>query len=523
MLLISGGLVLFVLVSINSPVKSEVNKDESGEDLKFAVVIDCGSSGTRAHIYSWPAKASNEQELSNLSHHTDKTTGKKLIKLIEPGLSSVSNEPNRAGEYLKPIMDFVALNIPADKHSNSPIYIMATGGMRLLDKNLQDEILNVITQSFRRDYRFNKIDARVISGTEEGKNLWLTVNSLAGRLGSGYSGQQPASLYKQPASSRTLAILEMGGASSQIAFEVGAELNEHIRRLLAHNPEAYRTFDRSIVDVNLGQNRHTKLFSVSFLGLGANSARSLFIDMLIRQSAGIVKARNIGTKSAEQNRVRSGYNGRSLTCAPMDSLRINDPCLPRASTETVKKPVRILHDSSKSLGFDESSSQDQRFINVTLVGYGNLQMCLKLMKLMIMRVKFERYKCNDQDPCQPTLLETPFLPWPLFQYLGTGEYYYSSQALGTSSHQFKPLEAINKATQFCATSYDRLLELYPSSNERDSHRALKGCFKISWVVCLLHFGLKMPLKPTIDFKIANQIDSNPLDWTYGALLAKLWN
>lgn len=522
-MLLRAGLVL-LLVSINSPVEAEPERDSPDEDLKFAVVIDCGSSGTRAHIYSWSTSATgaNEQDLSSVTHHTDRRTGKKLIKLIQPGLSSVSDEPDRAGDYLKPIMDFVALSIPHDRHSNTPIYIMATGGMRLLRKDVQDKILNVLSGSIRRDYEFEKIDARVISGADEGINLWLTVNSLSRRLGSAYSGQQPGTLYKRPASSRTLGVLEMGGASAQVVFEVGVELSEYIRRMMVHYPEAYRTLGRSIVDVELGQKRKTKLFSGSFLGLGVNSARSLFTDLLVRRTVGIVDIRTVATKSAPSASRTS--QGRSLACAPIDSLRINDPCLPRASIERLEKPVRILYDSSKTLGFESSESfeSDPRAINVTFVGYGNLQECLKLMKLMIMRIKIERYRCNDQDPCQQTLLEAPFMPMVLLQYLATGEYYYSSRTLGITD-QFRPLDAINRAAQFCATPYERLLDLHPTSDAQDRDRALKGCFKMSWVVGLLHFGLRMPLKSALDFRVANQIDSSPLDWTLGALLAKLWS
>ena len=53
---------------------------------------------------------------------------------IPAGLSSMRLTPERSGEYLRPLLDYAASHIPADKHRETSLYIMATAGMRLLSK-----------------------------------------------------------------------------------------------------------------------------------------------------------------------------------------------------------------------------------------------------------------------------------------------------------------------------------------------------------------------------------------------------
>ena len=52
--------------------------------------------------------------------------------LFCPGLSDLANNPSQASEYLQPLLDYAAKHIPTEKHRESPLYIMATAGMRML-------------------------------------------------------------------------------------------------------------------------------------------------------------------------------------------------------------------------------------------------------------------------------------------------------------------------------------------------------------------------------------------------------
>lgn len=53
---------------------------------------------------------------------------------LRSGLSSYDTNTNNSAEYLKPLLEFAADIIPSDKHSQTPLYILATAGMRLISK-----------------------------------------------------------------------------------------------------------------------------------------------------------------------------------------------------------------------------------------------------------------------------------------------------------------------------------------------------------------------------------------------------
>ena len=48
------------------------------------------------------------------------------------GLSEFRDRPSDASDYIRPLLDYAAEQIPAEKHSQTPLYIMATAGLRML-------------------------------------------------------------------------------------------------------------------------------------------------------------------------------------------------------------------------------------------------------------------------------------------------------------------------------------------------------------------------------------------------------
>lgn len=57
------------------------------------------------------------------------------------GIQQFSNDPIKLTEALQPYLRFAELNIPADKIRDTPIYLGASAGMRLLQYVLQLMIL----------------------------------------------------------------------------------------------------------------------------------------------------------------------------------------------------------------------------------------------------------------------------------------------------------------------------------------------------------------------------------------------
>ena len=54
----------------------------------FAVVVDAGSSGSRAYLYSWPTHSGRRHELLKIEPLTDRGgDGRPKYKKVKPGLS----------------------------------------------------------------------------------------------------------------------------------------------------------------------------------------------------------------------------------------------------------------------------------------------------------------------------------------------------------------------------------------------------------------------------------------------------
>ena len=58
-----------------------------------------------------------------------------------PGLSSLKDNPVGALDYITPLLEFALAHIPSEKVKETPLYILATAGMRLLERRQQEDIL----------------------------------------------------------------------------------------------------------------------------------------------------------------------------------------------------------------------------------------------------------------------------------------------------------------------------------------------------------------------------------------------
>ena len=86
------------------------------------------------------------------------------------GISTFANDPSGASDYLLPLLDFAEKHVPKSKHKETPLYILATAGMRMLSKQKQDLILDDLRTNIplRYNFHFTKSHAEVITGKQEG-------------------------------------------------------------------------------------------------------------------------------------------------------------------------------------------------------------------------------------------------------------------------------------------------------------------------------------------------------------------
>ncbi|KAM9618755.1 ectonucleoside triphosphate diphosphohydrolase 1 isoform 1-T1 [Trichechus inunguis] len=179
------------------------------ENFKFGIVFDAGSSHTTMYIYKWSAEKVND---TGLVYEIE------ACKVKGPGISAFASNVQDIPVYLSKCMGRAKELIPKYKHHQTPVYLGATAGMRLLrmeNEQLAKRILASVT-SFLNSYPFNFRDARIISGSEEGAYGWITINYLLGKLQKKQNSKDPSS--RKNESQETYGALDLGGASTQITF-----------------------------------------------------------------------------------------------------------------------------------------------------------------------------------------------------------------------------------------------------------------------------------------------------------------
>lgn len=204
----------------------------------YLAVIDAGSSGSRAHLY-------------RIERNAQRVAVADLAEFTEDGLAALSRfgaQPAAAGpQGMQPLLRRVAayLDSQAIPKSAVRVDVLATAGMRLLaeaDPKAARAVYASVQETVARD-GFRPGQADTISGADEGRYAWVDVNYLSRSFDEG--GQ-------------TQGIIDVGGASAQIAYATEDEHHAHV----------------ATVSVN---GRRYPVLSASFLGLGQNEARRAMI------------------------------------------------------------------------------------------------------------------------------------------------------------------------------------------------------------------------------------------------------
>ncbi|XP_020658743.2 ectonucleoside triphosphate diphosphohydrolase 1 isoform X1 [Pogona vitticeps] len=175
---------------------------------KYGVVLDAGSSHTNLYIYKWPAEKENDTGVVEQVH---------ACEVEGPGISSYAGAVEKAGVSLKHCMDWAKEIVPQAKHHETPVYLGATAGMRLLrmeNAETAKRVLSAVEETLCL-YPFKFQGARILSGKEEGAYGWITLNYL---LGNFKESVWPRILPHTFSSTGTTGALDLGGASTQITF-----------------------------------------------------------------------------------------------------------------------------------------------------------------------------------------------------------------------------------------------------------------------------------------------------------------
>ncbi|KAG8907983.1 Golgi apyrase [Tulasnella sp. 403] len=478
---------------------------------QFGIVIDAGSSGSRLQIYSWKdAESVRLQSPGSLHTLPAVEKGTKApddwqIK-AEPGISTFGPKPEGVAKYLEPLLAHAQDQIPPSLHSQTPVFLLATAGMRLLPEDQQNSVLSAACDYIYMHTKF-KLDGRqgqngsgfnagtgiercgrsirIISGEEEGLFGWIAVNYLMNGF---------AVTHKDHDRPTTFGFLDMGGASTQIAFEPIIEPDGTVR-----------TEDENLVDVTLrllnGEEIHHKVFVTTWLGFGTNQARQRYVKQEVsrweeRHHKGhpTLSHSSTDTNVATDGLHQRDHDRRSLSTdsyhhakhstSITSSINIQDPCLPKHL---------ILHTSHH----DPHADAFSEITPVTLEGTGNFAQCLAQTSPLLNKTA----PC-ERSPCLFNGVHVPPIDFKHHRFIGISEYWYSSQHVFGLGGAFDFEKYEKAAEEFCGADWKDLLKKHlkgaiPEASptwgkDVEVSRLEMQCFKAAWIVNVLGKGVGIP-------------------------------
>ncbi|XP_076152428.1 ectonucleoside triphosphate diphosphohydrolase 1 isoform X1 [Alosa pseudoharengus] len=188
--------IFFIAAVITLVAISVVQNKPIPQKYKYGIVLDAGSSHTALYIYEWPAEKENNTGMVRQRHYCP-VKGK--------GISSYAHNSSGAGLSLMHCIEEAKRKIDPAKHKETPVYLGATAGMRLLmeqDTKSAEKVLSSVEDTLSKT-PFGFQGARIITGQQEGAFGWITVNYLRENFGK---------------AAGTMGALDLGGASTQITF-----------------------------------------------------------------------------------------------------------------------------------------------------------------------------------------------------------------------------------------------------------------------------------------------------------------
>ncbi|XP_054634780.1 ectonucleoside triphosphate diphosphohydrolase 7-like isoform X2 [Dunckerocampus dactyliophorus] len=446
--------------------------------LNYGIVVDCGSSGSRVFVYYWPPHNGNPHTLLDIRQMRDPDR-KPVVKKLKPGISTLATAPTQASDYLYPLLSFAAAHVPRSKHKETPLYILCTAGMRLLPDSQQAAILDdlVTDVPLDFDFLFSRSHAEVISGKQEGVYAWIGINFVLGRFD--HADEEDATVevttssqHQQPISRRrTVGIMDMGGASLQIAYEVPSAIT-------FSSPQEEEAGKSVLAEFNLGCDvEHTqhvyRVYVTTFLGFGGNMARQRYEDHLLNSTLA-------------KNRLLSTQTGVT------EDEPYLDPCLPFALSDTVIRDNRTLH----------------------LRGQGDWARCLDAVQPFLgLR--------NATTLAAGGVYQAP-INFSNSEFYGFSEFYYCMEDVLRMGGQYDSAKYSRAATDFCATKWSTLKQRLDNrlfSQQADVNRLKSQCFKSAWMYQVLHAAFRFP-SDYRSLRTAQLVYDKEVQWTLGAILFK---
>ena len=406
---------------------------------------------------------------------------------VSKGVSSFADQPELVGpEHLADLIAHAREIVPDDAIRDTPVFLLATAGMRLLP-NLERQLLLDQICSYTRansDFLLPDCDAhiQVIPGVTEGLYGWIATNYLLGSF-------DAPQVHDHGKGHHTYGFLDMGGASAQIAFAPNAtETEKHANDL--------KLLRLRNVD---GSPQEYRVYVTSWLEFGVREARRRYLE-------------TIQAASGESD----------------DIKEFPDPCLPSGLRTTMDGKPLPLHASDAE---------------PYLLGTGRFDECLRQTFPLLDKDA----PCPDQ-PCLLHGTHVPAIDFDVNHFIGISEYWHTTHEIFEMGHKDKAYDFNTyqeRVQSFCSQDWDAIergILQHRWGHKVDQEKASEVCFKASWIINVLHNGIGVPRvgledttgsghngtkevlshsqsKGYLDaFQAVNKIDSTEVSWTLGKMV-----
>ncbi|KAF3818396.1 hypothetical protein GH733_011813 [Mirounga leonina] len=363
--------------------------DTSNPNVNYGIVVDCGSSGSRIFVYCWPRHNGNPHDLLDIRQMRDKNR-KPVVMKIKPGKCRLH-------------FDVSILGLSSSQQ-----------------KAILEDLLTDIPVHF--DFLFSDSHAEVISGKQEGVYAWIGINFVLGRFEHIEDDEDAVVEVNIPGSEsreailrkRTAGILDMGGVSTQIAYEV-PKTEEVAKNLLA--------------EFNLGcdvhQTEHVyRVYVATFLGFGGNAARQRYEDRIF-------------ASTVQKNRLL----GKQTGLAP-DTPYL-DPCLPLDIKDEIQQNGQTMY----------------------LRGTGDFDLCRETIQPFM-------NKTNETQTSLNGIYQPP-IHFQNSEFYGFSEFYYCTEDVLRMGGDYNAATFTKAAKDYCATKWSILRERFDRglyASHADLHR-----------------------------------------------------
>lgn len=401
-------------------------------------------------MYSWrdPHVERAEKErvggsvkgLPTVERGTWENSGKDWQLKVEPGLSSFGPHPSDIAAYLQPLFHHARSIIPSEALAQTPVYVLATAGMRLLPDEQRSAVLKETCNYIQHQTQFKLSQGgcdehvQVITGEEEGLLGWIAINYLM----DGFHFQSTPSTATAVDGTKgrsTYGFLDMGGASTQIAFEPSSKAQQGSGASSADGeltPVTLRMLDGTSVVHNV--------FVTTFLGFGTNKARERYLQAL-------------------------------STLAAPSATTLADPCLPS--------------------GLHLDAGPTAKTPSAKLIGTGSFDKCLASLAPLL-----DKDAACSQPPCLFHGVHVPAIDFSVNHFIGVSEYWFSSNDVYQLGGVYDYVSFQKAAQAFCGRSWPELEADLKSGTvygkQVNEDRLELQCFKSAWMATVLHDGIGLP-------------------------------